>query len=82
MTNEEYRHTMYMVKYNSAFQEYSIRPHLGKELTWWIEEDHSWSVTIKANTPMEAFEVALTFMYDKQIERCLGTQWRKDFGQL
>ena len=73
--------TTYLVKYNSALQEYSIRPHLGKELTWRIGEDHSWSVTVKTDLPLEAFGDALLFMYDKQIERCIGTQWRKDFGQ-
>lgn len=72
----------YLVKYNSSFQEYSIRPHLGKALTWWIGDDHSWSVIVKADLPLEAFEGALTFMYDKQIEKCLGTKWRKDFGQI
>lgn len=74
--------SMYMVKYNSSFQEYSIRPHLGKALTWWIDEDHSWSVIVKADLPLEAFEQALAFVYDKQVEQCKQPQWRKDFGQL
>lgn len=74
--------SMYEVKYDSSSTEYIIRPHLGRATTWWIGEDHSWSVAVKANLPMEAFEAALTFIYDKQIDSCLGVTWRKDFGQI